>query len=144
MRVGQRNASYLQRRRLLRLYKISFIVALLISLIQIYLSEILVLHQVVQHLSQRRKSLLKLFNIAIQHSIDYFFEIIQHYLQRFTILFLENDLCLSVAHLLLPIDFMEIEAFTVGAVVAFEEVGAVFGGPKGDLQWPIGKVVSIE
>lgn len=57
---------------------------------------------------------------------------------------LEHDFTLSVAHLLLPINFMEIEAFGVGAVVALKEVGAVLGGSKGDLQWSIREVVSIE
>lgn len=80
MWVWQRDASYLQRRRLFRFYKISFIVTFLISLIQFHLGKVLVLHQVVQYLSKRRKSLLKIFNIAIQHPIDDFFQIIKHYL----------------------------------------------------------------
>lgn len=130
MWVWQRDASHLQRRRLLWLYKVSFIVALLISLIQICLTKVLVLHQVVQHLSKRRKPLLKILNIAIQHPIDYFFQIIKDYLQSLVILFLEHNFTLSVADLLLPINFMEIEAFSIGAVVALEEVGAVLGGSK--------------
>ena len=85
-----------------------------------------------------------MLDIAVYDAIDDRIQVVQYYLHGFSVLFLEDDLPLPASYLSLAVKFMQVEAIRIGAFVAPEEVGAIFGGSKRDLEWSICQFVPIE
>jgi hypothetical protein len=130
MGIRQRSAAKLEGRGLLRLRETSSVVALFVCLVQLLLSQVLLIDQVVQHLRQRGKTLGTVLDIAVKDTVDDLIQVVEDYLQGLCVLLLENDLALTRAHLSLAVQSMQVKAFRIGALMASEEMRAIFGGSK--------------
>ena len=130
MGIRQRSAAKLEGRGLLRLREASSVVALFVCLVQLLLSQVLLIDQVVQHLRQRGKTLGTVLDIAVKDTVDDLIQVVEDYLQGLCVLLLENDLALTRAHLSLAVQSMQVKAFRIGALMASEEMRAIFGGSK--------------
>jgi hypothetical protein len=130
MGIRQRSAAKLEGRGLLRLRETSSVVALFVRLVQLLLSQVLLIDQVVQHLRQRGKTLGTVLDIAVEDTVDDLIQVVEDYLQGLCVLLLENDLALTRAHLSLAVQSMQVKAFRIGALMASEEMRAIFGGSK--------------
>lgn len=128
--IGKRYPASLQWRWLFRLGETSPIVALLISLVQLCLREVLLIDQVVKHFRERGEAFLYFLNLAIKYAVDNLVQIIKDSLESLTILFLKDDLGLAVTHFPLPVQLVQVETIGIRTLVTPQEVGTIFGGTE--------------